>query len=48
MIAIITAMDSEAQSIIERYKLHQESDNTYKNDSIILAVSGVGKIQATI
>lgn len=43
MILIHTALLCEAMPIIERFKLTKTSPNIYKNDEIIVAISGIGK-----
>lgn len=48
MIAIITAMQSEAEHIITEYSLLPVADNIYANDRMILGISGIGKIYATM
>lgn len=50
-VGILTAMEQEAQHIIDLYKLNPtQSFKTirfFENDKIVLALSGVGKIQAS-
>ena len=50
-IAIITAMKEEAYHIIKQYNLHEvkrlHTLSIYENESIVLALAGIGKIQAT-
>lgn len=41
-------MESEAEHIISKYKLKRISDTLYGDNTILLAVSGVGKIHATM
>ena len=45
MILVHTALQSEAQSIVEFYKLEliQKKPKIYKNDSIVLVISGIGQ-----
>ena len=51
-IGIITAMREEAEHIIERYHLkHVHTLSTleiYESDDLVLALSGIGKVQASI
>ena len=43
MVLIHTALLCEAQSFIEEYKLKKINSKIYKNDKIIILVSGIGK-----
>ena len=43
MILIHTALLCEAQTFIEEYKLEKINSKIYKNDKIILLISGIGK-----
>lgn len=43
MILIHTALLCEAMPIIERFKIKKISKNLYKNDDIMVAISGIGK-----
>lgn len=51
-IAILTAMSEEADHIISLYWLSQtkklQNITFYENDSIVLALAGIGKVQASI
>ena len=51
-IGIITAMREEAQHIIAKYQLKQiyklVTLEIYESDEIVLALSGIGKVQASI
>lgn len=51
-IAIITAMREEADHIISLYNLTQtkklQNITIYENDGIVLALAGIGKVQASI
>lgn len=51
-IAIITAMGEEADHIIALYELTQtkklQNITIYENDGIVLALAGIGKVQASI
>lgn len=49
MIYLITALDAEARPLIEHYRLKRDMSlpyTLYKNDDILLLVSGVGKTNA--
>jgi len=49
MIYLITALDAEARPLIEHYRLKRDTSlpyTLYKNDDILLLVSGVGKTNA--
>lgn len=51
-IAIITAMKEEADHIIEQYNLKEvkrfHTLSIYENESMVLALAGIGKIQAAL
>ncbi|NVP17501.1 5'-methylthioadenosine/S-adenosylhomocysteine nucleosidase [Candidatus Gracilibacteria bacterium] len=52
MIGIITAMQEEAEHIIKMYGLKNtkklKNISIYENDNIVLALAGIGKVQASI
>ena len=43
MILIHTALLCEAQTFIEEYKLKKINSKIYRNDKVILLISGIGK-----
>ncbi len=51
MICIVTALFSEAEALIEYFKLKKSENkifSVYTNDNICLVVSGIGKINAAV